>query len=695
MKLVIAEKPSVAQSIAKVLGATTKKDGYYEGNNYSVSWCVGHLVALAPPESYNELYKKWDISSLPIIPQNWEYTIKEATKTQFNVLKKLMADSNITSVVCATDAGREGELIFRHTYNKACCNKPVERLWISSLEDSAIKSGFENLKSGSEYDNLYKSALCRERADWLVGMNFTRLFTKVYNSNKPLNIGRVQTPTLAMIVERDEQINSFKKEKYYKVELDCGDFKAISDKIVKKINADDLATACNNKQAYVTSVVKEEKKVSAPKLYDLTTLQRDANRLLGFTAQQTLEAVQRLYDNKLSTYPRTDSQYLTEDMEATAIEVIEIILEKFEFANGVNYTPNINIVINNKKVSDHHAIIPTANIAKADLSALSDTDRKILCMIANRLLVATAEKHIFENTNVILRCCDSDFFAKGKIVVQKGFKKLEDNFRNYLKCKDEDKEAEDKTLPPVVEQQTFMVLSAVIEHFTIPPKPYTEDTLLLAMERAGNSEYDTDEVERKGLGTPATRASIIEKIILTGYAERNKNQIISTEKGRNIIKIVPEKIKSASMTADWENQLVLISKGQADSDEFINSINTYISTIISDTQADTSIKESISSLPEKEVIGKCPRCGAEIYEGKLNFYCSNKECQFALWKKNKFFESKKKTITKAVAKKLLSDGKVHFKDLYSETTNKTYEADIFLDDTSDKYVNFKLEFNKN
>lgn len=694
MKLVIAEKPSVAQSIAKVLNAEERKDGYFFGNGYVVSWCVGHLVALAPPENYNEAYKKWDISSLPIIPQNWEYILKEATKGQFNILKKLMADNNVTSIVCATDAGREGELIFRHTYNKANCHKPVERLWISSLEDSAIKKGFENLKDSCDYDNLYYSALCRERADWLVGMNFTRLFTKLYDSSKPLNIGRVQTPTLAMIVERDNNIATFKKEKYYKIELDCGDFKAVSDKIVEKNNADDLATACNNKQAIVTSVVKEEKKVSAPKLYDLTTLQRDANRLLGFTAQQTLEAVQRLYDNKLSTYPRTDSQYLTEDMETTAREVIEIVLDKFEFANSISYTPNIDIIMNNKKVSDHHAIIPTANIAKADLSAISDTDRKILCMIANRLLVATAEKHIFESTNVTLKCCDSDFFAKGKIVIQKGFKEFEDSFKSYLKCKNEDKEAEDKILPPVIEQQTFMVSSVVTEHFTVPPKPYTEDTLLSAMERAGNSEYDTDEVERKGLGTPATRASIIEKIISTGYAERNKNQIVSTEKGRNIIKIVPEKIKSASMTADWENRLVLISKGQADRNEFINSINTYISTIISDTQADTSIKESINSLSEKEVIGKCPRCGAEIYEGKLNFYCSNKECQFALWKKNKFFESKKKTITKAVAKKLLSDGKVHFKDLYSEKTNKTYEADILLDDTGEKYVNFKLEFNK-
>lgn len=687
-KLVIAEKPSVAQSIAKVLGVTEKKDGYLENGDYIISWCIGHLVGLDEPESYGEEYKKWD--KLPIIPESYNYKVKESTKKQYEILKNLINGSNVESLVCATDAGREGELIFRHVYNMVHCRKPFYRLWISSMEDTAIKQGFAELKNGSDYDNLYKSALCRERADWLVGMNATRFITTLYNSSKVLSIGRVQTPTLAMIVQRDNDISNFKKEKYYTVVISCPDvgFSAASDKINDLSKAEKIKESC--KTATVSSVKKEEKKINPPKLYDLTSLQRHANKLFGFTAQQTLESVQRLYDSKLATYPRTDSQYLTEDMEETAKNIIEIIKNKMEFAENITYEPDIKPVMNNKKVSDHHAIIPTVSIEKADLSKLTDTDKKVFYMIAARLLSATSSVHTYESTSVKLDCGGTEFSAKGRSIVEQGFKIVEQRFMSYIKCKDED-EKQEPVLPELNEGNSYKISADISEHYTQPPKPYTEDTLLAAMERAGNDAYDTDEVERKGLGTPATRAGIIETLISRDFISRNKKQLLSTEKGKSIIKAIPDTLKSPKMTAEWENKLVLISKGQLDSDEFMTGIADFVRSIISETTVVSDMKNIFS---DREVIGICPRCHSNIYEGKLNFYCENKDCEFALWKKNKFWESKKKEITKAAAKTLLSKGKVHFKDLYSEKTDKTYEADILLDDTGGKYVNFKLEFSK-
>ncbi len=687
-KLVIAEKPSVAQSIAKVLGVTEKKDGYLENGDYIISWCIGHLVGLDEPESYGEEYKKWD--KLPIIPESYNYKVKESTKKQYEILKNLINGSNVESLVCATDAGREGELIFRHVYNTLHCRKPFYRLWISSMEDTAIKQGFAELKNGSDYDNLYKSALCRERADWLVGINATRFITTLYGSNKVLSIGRVQTPTLAMIVQRDNEITSFKKEKYYTVVISCPDvgFSAASDKINDLSKAEKIKESC--KTATITSVKKEETKINPPKLYDLTSLQRHANKLFGFTAQQTLESVQRLYDSKLATYPRTDSQYLTEDMEESAKKIIGIIKSKLEFAENIAYEPDIKPVMNNKKVSDHHAIIPTVSIEKADLSKLTDTDKKVFYMIAARLLSATSSVHTYESTSVKLDCGGTEFSAKGRSIVKQGFKTVEQRFMSYIKCKNED-EKQEPVLPELNEGNSYKISADISEHYTQPPKPYTEDTLLAAMERAGNDAYDTDEVERKGLGTPATRAGIIETLISRDFITRNKKQLLSTEKGKSIIKAIPDTLKSPKMTAEWENKLVLISKGQLDSDEFMTGIADFVKSIISDTSASEDMKKALN---DKEIIGICPRCHSNIYEGKLNFYCENKDCEFALWKKNKFWESKKKEITKAAAKTLLSKGKVHFKDLYSEKTDKTYEADILLDDTGGKYVNFKLEFSK-
>ena len=686
-KLIIAEKPSVGHSISKVLGISKKGKGYIENDEYIVSWCIGHLIGLAEPESYGEEYKKWD--KLPIIPSHWNYVIKTNTGEQFSIVKKLMNDTDVSEVICATDAGREGEIIFRHVYNMSKCSKKIKRLWISSLEDSAIKKGFENLKDGDYYENLYQSALCRERADWLVGINATRFFTTLYNSDKALSIGRVQTPTLAMLVKRDNDIKNFVKEKYFTIEMNCGEFCAYTDKIMFEEKAKLLLDSCKIGRAKVVDIVKEEKKINPPKLYDLTTLQRDANRIFGFTAQQTLESVQRLYDNKLLTYPRTDSQYLTEDMEDTARDVIEILKSITDFTKNTDYKANIKPVMNNKKVSDHHAVIPTVNIISTNLSELLDTDKRTLYLTAARLLTAAAEKYVYENTVVTLKCNDIVFKAKGKTVINKGYRQIDDNFFDFIRYKPE-KTEEEKNLPSIQLGDEYNITSKIVEHYTQPPKPYTEDTLLSAMERAGNSSYDTDDIERKGLGTPATRAGIIETVISRGYAERKNKQIIPTEKGKKLVECVPEKLKSAKLTAEWENRLVLIAKGKSDSEEFMNDIKAFIKEIVSDSK---SLTTDMSIFSDREVIGKCPRCGSNIYESKLNFHCSNKDCNFALWKKNYFFQMKKKELTKPTAKKLLSDGKVHFKDLYSEKTGKTYAADVLLDDTG-TYVNFKLNFEK-
>ncbi|MCD8216125.1 MAG: DNA topoisomerase 3 [Clostridiales bacterium] len=689
--LVITEKPSVAMSVGKIIGANERKGGYLQGNGYIVSWCYGHLVGLAEPDSYGSEFKSW--GKFPIIPEKWNYVVNKETKKQFDILKNLMNHITVDCVICATDAGREGELIFRHVYSMAGCRKPFKRLWISSLEDSAIREGFQNLRDGSYYDNLYKSALCRERADWLVGMNMTRFFSTLYNSTKPLSIGRVQTPTLSMIVDRDNEISSFARKKFYTIQINCGSFTAESERIENLQAAQETAKGCSLVYAVVKDVKREIKRTSPPQLYDLTSLQRDANRIYGFTAQQTLDSVQNLYDNKLATYPRTDSRFLTEDMEETAGKVIGVIKNTFGFAKSAGSEPNIKAVMDSSKVSDHHAIIPTVNIRYADIDSMRNPDRKILCLISERLLTATADKYEYENTSAVLECNGTLFSASGKTVISKGFKAIEENFSDFIKVKafnnNEVSEKKVSHLPVINKGDVFAVTSKLEEHYTTPPKPFTEDTLLAAMERAGNAAYDNDYVERKGLGTPATRAGIIENLIYRGYVVREKKNLVSTPKGKALISIMPEKLKSAEMTAEWENRLSLIAKGQADSSSFMRDIVDYVKNIIKTTGIVENMKESFN---ERKAIGVCPRCGSKIYEGKLNFYCENRDCSFALWKENKFFSSKRKSITKDVAVQLLEKGKVHFKDLYSEKMGKTYEADIILDDTGDKYVNFKLIF---
>ena len=623
MELVIAEKPSVAQSIAAVLGATQRKDGYLEGNEYLVSWCVGHLVELAQPESYEEAWKKWSYESLPIIPQEWQHEVKSDTKAQYQILKKLMHDDRVDAVVCATDAGREGELIFRLTYNMAGCRKPMKRLWISSMEESAIRDGFHNLRPGSDYDNLYHSALCRQEADWLVGINGTRLFTVLYGG-KALKVGRVQTPTLAMLVDRESKIMNFKKEAYYMAHIMGNGLDAVSEHISDKTEAERIAGACENGQALVTSVVKEEKWVAPPKLYDLTTLQRDANRLFGFTAKQTLEYTQSLYEKKLVTYPRTDSQYLSDDMEGTAKNVIEAIFNSLLFEQNIMFNPDIKRILNSKKVTDHHAIIPTMEIIKQDLKAIPESEMKILSLCANRLLCATGEKHIYNSTKAVITCNNTVFKVSGKEVWKNGWKEFEDFFKNSYKTAEDKSDAEEeKKLPELREGMTIAVeQTRVSEHFTQPPKHYTEDSLLSAMERAGAEDMG-DEVERKGLGTPATRADIIEKLVKDGFVKREKKQMLPTEDGMKLITVLPDMVKSPKLTADWENTLTLVEKGEYTMQEFMDGIEDMVRELV---QTYHSISDDQKSLfgTMQEVLGKCPKCGSDVVKGKFGAYCKQK-----------------------------------------------------------------------
>ncbi|MDL2252773.1 DNA topoisomerase 3 [Ruminococcaceae bacterium OttesenSCG-928-I18] len=695
-KLVIAEKPSVAAAIAKALGITERKDGYLQGGGYIISWCIGHLVGLANAAAYDEKYAKWRHDDLPIMPEEWKLVTGRDKAKQFDILKTLMHDKDVTSLVCATDAGREGELIFRLVYEQAGCTKPFERLWISSMEDAAIRSGFMNLKDGGEYDNLYASALCRAKADWLVGINATRLFTTIYNHK--LNVGRVQSPTLAMLVERDAQIKGFQKEKYYHARIGCGGFEAASDRINDKEDAELAQDVCNGRPAAVVSVDEEHKTVNPPRLYDLTTLQREANRLYGYTAQQTLDLVQTLYEKKLCTYPRTDSQYLTGDMEDTARRVMATVIAKMDFAAGVDFTPDIGRVINNAKVTDHHAVIPTVELEKTDLAALPGTEREILSLISFKLLCAVAEPHIFESVTATLECGGYSFTAKGKSVLAGGWKAIEHRFKRMTKTEKEDTDtAEDAILPPLSDGQTFEnVAASVTEHTTTPPKAYTEDTLLSAMESAGSDEVElAQDAEKKGLGTPATRASIIEKLVSSGFAERKKKQLLPTENGIKLITVLPDAVKSAKLTAEWENALTLIAKGQLSPDDFMNDIASLVKGLcITYYRADDDKKDLFGQAQEKEIIGLCPRCGNPVVEGKKNFYCQNRDCQFAMWKDDRFFVSKKKNLKKNIAAALLKDGKITVKGLYSEKSGKTYDATVLLADTGDKYVNYRLEFGK-
>ena len=689
--LIIAEKPSVAATIAAALGAKEKKDGYIAGNGCLVSWCVGHLVQLAEAAAYGEQYKKWSYDSLPILPQEWQYAVASDKGKQFKILKDLMHRADVSEVVNACDAGREGELIFRFVYDVAGCKKPMRRLWISSMEESAIKAGFASLKDGKEYDPLYSSALCRAKADWIIGINMTRLFSCLYG--KTLNVGRVQTPTLKMLVDRDAAITTFKKEKYYHVRLSLSGVEAASAKIHAADEAGNLKAACETAQAVCTSVTREKKTVAPPKLFDLTSLQREANRIYGYTAKQTLDLAQALYEKKLLTYPRTDSSYLTDDMGGTAAQIAALLAGKLPFMQGADFTPEISRLLDSKKVSDHHAIIPTMELAKADLAALPESERNILTLAGARLLMACAAPHIFEAVTAVFSCAGQEFTAKGKTVLAEGWKGLERRFMATLKKKADTEDDEENALsldvPPFAEGQTFdNPQAAVTEHFTTPPKPHNEASLLSAMERAGNEETDPD-AERRGLGTPATRAAIIEKLVKGGFVERKGKQLIPTKSGIELVCVLPEVLTSPQLTADWENNLTQIAKGNADPDSFMTGIETMTRELVS-TYPFLSDKEKERFKEEKPVIGKCPRCGADIYEGRKNYYCANRDCAFTMWKNDRFFEERKVTFSPKIAAALLKDGKAKVKKLYSPKTGKTYDGTILLADTGGKYVNYRI-----
>ena len=690
----IAEKPSVAMSLAAVLGATERKDGYLEGSGYLVSWCVGHLLELAQPEAYKEQYAKWRYEDLPILPENWKYEVPKDKKTQLALLCRLMKDKRVDSVVCATDAGREGELIFRLVYEYAGCNKPMERLWISSMEDAAIREGFDHLRPGSDYDKLYDAAVCRAGADWLIGINATRLFSVLYGVT--LNVGRVMSPTLALLVQRESDIESFISKPFYVPEITCGGFTASGEKMTERSEAEKIRMDFDHNSAFVRSVEKQVKTIQPPRLYDLTTLQRECNRIYGYTAQQTLDYVQSLYEKKLATYPRTDSQYLTKDMQATAASLILWLRDNMPFGKGCAGEPDIDRVTDDSKVTDHHAIIPTVEIARTDLSELPSGERDVLTLLAVRLLCATTQANRFEAVTAMLDCQGYTFTAKGKTILQSGWKEVERIHRMSIRQSEtEHRENEDAALPVLKEGQTFETVSASLrEGKTSPPKHYTEDTLLSAMETAG-AEDMPDDAKRKGLGTPATRAATLEKLVSAGFVQRKKKQLISTEKGRNLIAVLPDNIKSPILTAEWESMLKQVEHGELSATSFMGQIADRSRTLVKEhTAPEKRFADLFPSSRETahEAVGVCPRCGAPVYEGKKGFFCDNRECSFALWKDNRFFSSKKKSITKSVAAALLKEGRISMSGLYSEKTGKTYDAEVILDDTGGKYVNFKLEF---
>ena len=695
MKLVIAEKPSVAQSIAAVLGVKNKKDGYIEGGGYLISWCVGHLVQLAEAAAYGEQYKKWSYDSLPILPQEWQYTVSADKGKQFKTLKELMHRADVTEVINACDAGREGELIFRFVYHVAGCNKPMRRLWISSMEDDAIRSGFDSLKDGRDYDALYSSALCRAKADWIIGINATRLFSCLYN--KTLNVGRVQTPTLKMLADRDAAISTFKKEKYYHVRLALPGAEAASGKLTDKTAAETLKTACETSQAVCVSVTREKKTVSPPKLFDLTSLQREANRIYGYTAKQTLDLAQSLYEKRLLTYPRTDSAFLTDDMGCTAAQIAALLCGKLPFMQGAVFAPDVSRTLDSKKVSDHHAIIPTMELTKTDLAALPESERNILTLAGARLLFAAAEPHVYEAVTAVFSCADSEFTAKGKSVLCAGWKDLERRYRATLKSKPEADDGDSDLIsdvPDFTEGQTFSGIAAKITaHDTTPPKPHTEASLLSAMEHAG-SEETTEDAERKGLGTPATRAAVIEKLVKSGFAERKGKQLVPTKNGNNLVCVLPDSLTSPKLTAEWENTLTLIARGQSDPDSFMQGIEGMARELVK-TYPFLSGKDKELFKDEKPVIGKCPRCGGNVYEGRKNYYCDNKDCAFVMWKNDRFFEERKTAFTPKIAAALLKSGKAKVKGLYSPKTGKTYDGTVLLADTGGKYVNYRIEVSKN
>jgi len=700
MQLIITEKKSVAESISNALGVSQKHSGYMEGGNFLISWCAGHLLELAAPDEYDSKFAKWRYADLPIIPDKWLYSaIKGQKAAQLKTLKDLMKRPDVECIINACDAGREGENIFRSVYNYAKISKQTKRLWIASLENAAIKAGFSKLADGRNYDNLAAAASCRERADWLVGICGTRLMSVLYGTL--LNTGRVQSPTLAMLVKRDADISCFVKEPFYTPVMDCTGFAASGDKLKDRQSAEDIRNNCSGKDAVVRSVERQKKSESPPKLYDLTALQRDANRLLGYTAAQTLEYAQALYERAILSYPRVDSRYLTSDMHGTAETVITSLKAQSPYCIGMGFTPDMGRIINDKLVTDHHAIIATPTALSANLTALSAGERDILNLVSVRMLCAVAPAHIYEAVTTVLDCAGHTFTTKGKIIITDGFKAIDTAFKASLKTSQESGEEADEIeeaneLPGFSEGQTFGNVSVTVkEGFTTPPRPYTEDTLLSSMESAGTADVpDISQFERRGLGTPATRAAIIEKLVKTGFVERKKKNLIPTDKGLNLIAVLPDALTSAKLTAEWEYMLMQVGLGELSDKKFMDGITNFITTIVKENN---TLKPEFANLfggdkNKNEPLGICPRCTSAIRENESGYFCDTQTCFFKLWKRSKFWTAKKRPLTADIVSALLKGGEIALKGLYSEKTGKKYDAIVILDDPGEGYVNFKLKF---
>ena len=684
----MTEKPSVAISYAKILGVHGRQDGYLEGNGYLVSWCVEHLVELAPPSAYGEQYVKWNIADLPILPEKWQYLVSASTKKQFGILKKLMHRADVNTVVNGCDAGREGELIFRLVYEQAGCKKPVSRLWLSSMEDSAVRAGFANLKPSTEYDALYQAALCRERADWMVGINCSRLFSCLYG--RPLAVGRVMTPTLAMTVEREAAIAAFVPKKFYTVALELtSGFVASSRRISEKAAAEKLLAGCREEMvSTIQKITRKEKAENPPPLYDLTTLQRDANRLLGYSAQQTLDYVQSLYEKQLTTYPRTDSCYIADEDEEMLEELAEELEDFLGFVSedADDDVPRTRRTVNRQKVTDHHAILPTRSMLQADLDALPKGERNILKLIIARTLMAVSKPFRYLETLLTTECAGEEFTAKGKEILEEGWKAVERKVLADIL----NRKREFTALPQVEESECGILNAELKEGQTSPPKHFTEDTLLHSMETA-SADSMPEGVERQGIGTPATRAATIEKLVQKGFLERKGDKktkvLLPTDKGKALITVMPEEIQSADMTADWETKLLRVERGEMEPETFMTEINDMISSLVNTTEA----VKGASALMKNKVIGVCPNCGNSVVEREKGYFCENRECHFVLWKDNAFFKRLGKRMDAHVADRLLRDGRVRLKDCKS-SKGKTYNATVLLSTEADGRSKFSLEF---
>ena len=684
----MTEKPSVAISYAKILGVHGRQDGYLEGNGYLVSWCVGHLVELAPPSAYGEQYVKWNIADLPILPEKWQYLVSASTKKQFGILKKLMHRADVNTVVNSCDAGREGELIFRLVYEQAGCKKPVSRLWLSSMEDSAVRAGFANLKPSTEYDALYQAALCRERADWMVGINCSRLFSCLYG--RPLAVGRVMTPTLAMTVEREAAIAAFVPKKFYTVALELtSGFVASSRRISEKAAAEKLLAGCREEMvSTIQKITRKEKAENPPPLYDLTTLQRDANRLLGYSAQQTLDYVQSLYEKQLTTYPRTDSCYIADEDEEMLEELAEELEDFLGFVSedADDDVPRTRRTVNRQKVTDHHAILPTRSMLQADLDALPKGERNILKLIIARTLMAVSKPFRYLETLLTTECAGEEFTAKGKEILEEGWKAVERKVLADIL----NRKREFTALPQVEESECGILNAELKEGQTSPPKHFTEDTLLHSMETASADSMPED-AERQGIGTPATRAATIEKLVQKGFLERKGDKktkvLLPTDKGKALITVMPEQIQSADMTADWEAKLLRIERGEMEPEIFMMEINTMITALVENTEA----AKGADVLMKNKMIGVCPNCGANVVEREKGWFCESNPCRFVLWKDNAFFKRLGKRMDAHVADKLLRDGRIRLKDCKS-TKGKVYNATVLLSTEADGRSKFSLEF---